>query len=91
MQKINFKHEWKRLNFEFVENAPKTKKPYPPEVVKRRELLLFAQTHLGEIGYAQESNELWTELVHTVAYNTIMKIYYLWGKDRKADDYRILI
>lgn len=80
MNKRQIEQEWKRLDFELFENAPKTDKPYPPDVVKRRELLLFAQVHLAEIGWAQKCKDLGAEILHTIAYNLVMSKYYDWGK-----------
>ncbi len=74
------KREWKILDYELFENRPKTDKPYPPDVVKRRELLLYAQVHLSEIAWAQKCKDLETERLHTEAYNLVMSKYYEWGK-----------
>ena len=78
MTEKQIKQEWQRLNFEVFENKPKTDKPYPSDVVKRRELLLFAQVHLAEISWAIKCKDLETERLHTAAYNLVMSKYYDW-------------
>lgn len=47
MTKKGLLMEWKRLDYEIFENCPRTDKPFPPAIVERRELLLFAQVHLS--------------------------------------------
>jgi hypothetical protein len=76
VRKIIFGQEWKKLNFELFENRPKTDKPYPPEIVKRRTLLLYAQVHLAEAEWAKKCKDLETERLHTEAYNRVMSEYY---------------
>ena len=76
MDRKQLSREWQRLNFEIFENRPKTDKPYLPYVVKRRELLLYAQVHLAEILQAKKSKNLETERLNTGAYNLIMSEYY---------------
>lgn len=68
--------EWRRLDFELFENKPKIDKPYPPDVIKRRELLLYAQVHLSEISWAKKCRDLETENLHTEAYYLVMSNYY---------------
>jgi hypothetical protein len=68
--------EWKRLNFELFGNRLKTDKPYPPEIVKRRELLLYAQVHLAEISWAKKCRDLEALRLHSKAYELVMSKYY---------------
>ncbi len=78
--KKQIEQEWQRLNFEIFENKPKTDKPYPSDVVKRRELLLFAQVHLAEISWAKRCKDRETEALHTEVYNLVLQNYYSWCK-----------
>ena len=48
MTKQQLQKEWKRIIKE-VHNKPKCQSPYPIEVVRVRELLLYAEVILGEI------------------------------------------
>jgi len=80
MNKRQIEQEWKRLDFELFENRPKTDKPYRPDVVRRRELLLYAQVHLAEISWAEKCKDIETERLQTEAYNLVMLKYYDWGK-----------
>lgn len=70
--------EWKRLDYELFENRPKTDKPYPPAIVERRELLLFAQVHLSEIEWAKKCRDKKAESYHTKMYYKIMQKYYAY-------------
>ncbi len=72
--------EWQKLNYEIYENRPKTDKPYPRDMVKRRELLIYAQVHLAEISWAKKCKDWETERLHTEAYNLVMQKYYEWEK-----------
>lgn len=76
MIKKQIEQEWQRLNFEVFENRPKTNEPYPIDVVKRRELLLYAQVHLSEISWARKYKDTDAEKLHTEAYNLLMQMYY---------------
>ena len=68
--------EWKRLDFELFENRPNTDKPYPPEVVEKRQLLLYAQVHLAEVSWAKKYKNLKDEQFHIELYNLVMSKYY---------------
>lgn len=74
MNKKEIEEEYKKLNFELFENKPKIKSPYPPDIVKRRELLLLAQVHLNNIVSGNEHFEI-------EMYHKIMDTYYNWGRD----------
>jgi hypothetical protein len=82
MTKKQIEKEWVWLNFEIFKNRPKTDKPYPSHVVKRRELLLYAQVHLSEISWAKKCKDLETEELHTEAYNFTMARYYEHDKQK---------
>jgi hypothetical protein len=77
MKLLNAKREWKILNFEVFENRPKTNKPYPAGIVKRRELLLLAQRYLAEYEFtkSQKYKSFFGEL-HRITMGT----YFAWGK-----------
>lgn len=73
--------EWRRLNFEVLENKPKIETPYPPDIVKRRELLLFAQVHLNNILDAKLKKDDWYERFETKMYHKVMELYYEWDRN----------
>lgn len=49
MNKKQIKKEWERLNYELLKSKPEIEGPYPSNIVRKRELLLFAQVHLSNI------------------------------------------
>ena len=71
---INPIREWKVLNFEVFENKPKTA-PYPPDVVKKRELLFMAQSFLSNYQFtkSEKYKAFFGEL-----YRITMKTYSVW-------------
>ena len=79
MKKRQIEEEYKKINYEMFNNRPAIT-PYPPNVVKRRELLLYAQVHLAEISWAKKCKESETEKLHTETYNLVMSKYYGWEK-----------
>lgn len=80
MSKLNLKKEWERLTYKVHENKPKIDGPYPPAVVKRRELLLYAEVLLAQIaGARKEKDSLW-EHIETANYKEVMSNYYrMWN------------
>ncbi|MGB3479827.1 MAG: hypothetical protein WBB67_11785 [bacterium] len=76
MNKKQIEQEYIKLKYEIFENKPKTNEPYPPDIVKRRILLLYAQVHLAEISWAKKCNDAETERLHMEAYNLVMSQYY---------------
>lgn len=80
MTKKQIAKELKKLKFETFENKPGTDKPYLPDIVKRRTLLLYAQVHLAEISWAKKCKDLKSKNFHTKMYYTIMSKYYEWEK-----------
>ncbi|MCK4352067.1 hypothetical protein KAW65_01520 [candidate division WOR-3 bacterium] len=83
MTRKEIEQEYKKLGFELFENKPKINTPYPPEIVKRREFLLFAQVHLGNILGAKLKGDEWDESFETDMYHKVMEIYYNWEKDKQ--------
>ena len=77
MKLLNAKREWKILNFEVFENRPKTNKPYPADIVKRRELLLLAQCYLGHYEFAKSKKY---QSSFGKLYQITMKTYFRWSK-----------
>lgn len=80
MNKNQIEQEYIKLKHEIFENKPKTNKPYPPDIVKRKILLLYAQVHLAEISWATKCKDSETERLHTEAYNLVMSQYDEWEK-----------
>lgn len=81
MNKKKIEEEFKKLNFELFENKPKINLPYPPDIVKRRELLLFAQVHLSNILDAKLKKDYWKERFETEMYQIVMDFYYEWDNN----------
>jgi hypothetical protein len=81
MNKKEIEEEYKRLKFELFKNKPKISGPYPPEIVKRREFLLFAQVHLSNILGAKLKRDEWNERFETEMYHKVMEIYSNWDKN----------
>jgi len=80
MNKKQIEEEYIKLKHEIFENKPKTNKPYPPDIVKRRQFLLFAQVHLANILDAKSKKDKWDEEFETAMYKKVMDIYYDWNK-----------
>jgi hypothetical protein len=79
MTRKEIDREFKKIDYELTVNKPDIA-PYPPDVVKRREYLLFAQVHLGNIIGAKMKKDKWEEKFETEMYNEVMEIYYNWDK-----------
>ncbi len=82
MNKKEIEQEFKKIDYELRFNKPDFT-PYPPDLIKRREFLLFAQVHLSNILDAKFRKDKWDEKFETEMYNKVMEIYYNWGKDEK--------
>ncbi|PIP11952.1 MAG: hypothetical protein COT45_01725 [bacterium (Candidatus Stahlbacteria) CG08_land_8_20_14_0_20_40_26] len=78
MNKKQIEQEFKKIDYEIRFNKPDFA-PYPPDLVKRREYLLFAQVHLSNILDAKLKKDKWDESFETEMYNKVMKIYYNWN------------
>jgi hypothetical protein len=72
--------EFQKIDYEIRVNKPDSA-PYPPDIVKRREFLLFAQVHLSNILGAKLKRDKWEERFETEMYNKVMEIYYNWEKN----------
>lgn len=79
MTRKGIEQEFKKIDYELSVNRPNFT-PYPPNVVKRREFLLFAQVHLGNILGAKIKKDKWSERFETEMYSKVMGIYYNWDK-----------
>ena len=82
MNKKQIEQEYKKLQFEIFENRPKIDKPYPQDIVKRRQFLLFAQVHLANILDAKSKKDKWDEEFEIEMYKKVMKIYYNWNENK---------
>jgi len=80
MTRKQIEQEFKNIDYELRSNVPNVC-PYPPDDVKRREFLLFAQVHLGNILGAKMKKDKWDEKFETQMYNEVMEIYYNWDKN----------
>ncbi|OYD17555.1 hypothetical protein CH333_00420 [candidate division WOR-3 bacterium JGI_Cruoil_03_44_89] len=78
MNKKQIEQEFKKIDYELRFNKPDFA-PYPPELVKRREFLLFAQVHLSNILDAKLKKDKWDERFETEMYNKVIEIYYNWS------------
>ena len=79
MTRKGIEQEFKKIDYELFVNRPNFT-PYPPNVVKRREFLLFAQVHLSNILDAKLKRDEWSERFETEMYSKVMGIYYNWDK-----------
>lgn len=79
MNKKQIEKEFEKIKYELRINKPAIT-PYPPDIVKRREHLLFAQVHLNNILGAKLEKDKWSEKFETEMYNNVMDIYYNWDK-----------
>jgi len=80
MTREQIEKEFTKIDYELRVNKPETA-PYPPDIVKRREYLLFAQVHLSNVFYAKIKKDKWDENFETEMYNKLMEIYYNWDKN----------
>lgn len=80
MTREQIEKEFTKIDYELRVNKPETA-PYPPDIVKRREYLLFAQVHLSNVFYAKIKKDKWDENFETEMYNKVMEIYYNWDKN----------
>jgi len=80
MNKRQIEQEFKKVDFELRVNKLETT-PYSPEVVKRREFLLFAQVHLNNILVAKSKNDRFSEKFETEMYHKVMEVYNNWDKN----------
>ncbi len=83
MNKKQIEKEFEKINYELRFNKPAIT-PYPPDIVKRREHLLFAQVHLSNILGAKSKKDKCDEKFETEMYNNVMDIYYNWDKNKKT-------
>jgi hypothetical protein len=79
MNKKEIPREFKKINYEMRHNRPRFT-PYPYNLVKQRELLLFAQVHLTNILDAKLKKDKWVEGFETEMYRAVMNNYYNWDK-----------
>ncbi|MCK4321351.1 hypothetical protein KAX08_02395 [candidate division WOR-3 bacterium] len=75
MNRKQIEEEFNKINYELRVNKPDSA-TYPPDIVKRREYLLFAQVHLNNILDAKSKRDKWEEKFETEMYKNVMKIYY---------------
>ncbi len=80
MREKDIDNEFRKINYELRYNRPKVV-PHPPDIVKRREFLLFAQVHLCNILDAKLKKDRWQERFETEMYNKIMEIYTNWNEN----------
>ncbi|HIE14402.1 TPA: hypothetical protein EYP70_03930 [Candidatus Bathyarchaeota archaeon] len=82
MNREQIEQEFKKIDYELRFNKPDSV-PYPPELVKRREFLLFAQVHLSNIVDAKSKKDRFSERFETEMYNKVMEIYYNWDQNER--------
>lgn len=80
MEKKQIEREFQKIDYELRVNKPDSV-PYPPDVVKQREFLLFAQVHLNNILDAKLKKDEWEERFETEMYNKVMEIYFNWDQN----------
>lgn len=70
--------EWKEIQIE-THSRPHTHVPYPPRVVKQRELLLFLQVELSELEWAVRNRDE-SEEFHSDLYRAVKQLYIHMGR-----------
>lgn len=80
MTKKQIDQGFKKNDHEFRVNKP-ISTPYPPDIAKRREFLLFAQVHLANILDAKLKKDRPSENFEIEMYNKVMRIYYDWHQN----------
>jgi hypothetical protein len=75
MNKKQVNEAFKKVKFDLIEHKP-IDKLYSAAIVQKRELLLFAQVHLGNILEAKMQKNKQKEKFETEMYNKIMRFYY---------------
>lgn len=78
MKKEQIEKEFKKKDGELRNNKPSFT-PYPFNIIKKREFLLFAQVHLNNIVDAKFKRDKWEEKFETEMYDKVMEIYYNWN------------
>ena len=73
MTKQQIQKEWKKLTLE-INDKPNINGYYPSDVIRMRELLLFAQVELARIEDAEDKD------FHVGLYQTTMRRYFRWKK-----------
>jgi hypothetical protein len=81
MNRNQIEQEFQKIGNEIKYNKP-TNTPYPPDVIKRRELLLFAQVSLANMSDAKRKKDKQKEKLQEALYKTIMSNYYCWDKSK---------
>ena len=69
MTKQQLQKAWQKIRYEIIHNKPNLRIPYPPKVVRMRELLELAGVVLGKIESHNKSN------FHQKLYEKIMSEY----------------
>ena len=80
MNEEQIEKEYKKIDYELFNNKP-TIVPYPPNIVKKRELLLYAQVHLSNILEVKFKRDEWDERFETKMYKIVMEKYYNWNEE----------
>lgn len=75
----NIEQQWEKLRFEILKNKPKLKWPYPPEIVRRRDLLVYAQVYFEKIMLAKQEQDEILENYYCEKYFDTMAEYYRQG------------
>ena len=75
MNEKQIEQEFKRIDYELRVNKPDSV-PYLPDLVKRREFLLFAQVHLSNILEAKSKKDRLSEKFETEMYDKVIEIYH---------------
>ncbi len=78
MRRQQIEKEFKKKDGE-LRNSKPSFTPYPFNIIKKREFLLFAQVHLNNIVDAKFKRDKWEEKFETEMYDKVMEIYYNWN------------
>ncbi len=77
IEQIN--REFKKIDYELRVNKPGSV-PYSSDLVKKRELLLYAQVHLSNILAVKLKKDKKSESFQEYLYKVIISNYYNWGE-----------
>jgi len=82
MNKKQIKQEFKKIDYEFRFNKPAIT-PYPSNIIKKRELLLYAQATLSNILAEKLKKDKNNEKFQESLYKVIISNYYKWDNNEE--------
>lgn len=74
---------FKKLNFELFETKPRCNGPFPLKIVRKRELLLFAEVALNKILEAKKNKNYFDEKQYEKFYKFALSKHYARTSNKK--------